>query len=109
MLFISLSPNFNMISPPLRPAFSAGPPGLTPDSLNPSEVFDISGTGQDTYSGAFSKPTCAELGQAAGCTVPSDSTSYSLADFMFGLPNQINLGSYAVINLRQYVHSLYLD
>jgi len=28
---------------------------------------------------------------------------------MFGLPNQINLGSYAVINLRQYVHSLYLQ
>jgi hypothetical protein len=28
---------------------------------------------------------------------------------MFGLPNQINLGSYAVVNLRQYVHSLYFQ
>jgi hypothetical protein len=75
-----------------------------------TEILDTNPLyGQDTYSGAFSKPTCAELGQAAGCTVPSDSTSYSLADFMFGLPNQINLGSYAVINLRQYVHSLYLQ
>src|ERR1035441_8793234 len=36
-------------------------------------------------------------------------TSYSLADFMFGTPNQINLGSYTVINLRQYVHSLYFQ
>jgi hypothetical protein len=28
---------------------------------------------------------------------------------MFGTPNQINLGSYTVINLRQYVHSLYFQ
>ena len=28
---------------------------------------------------------------------------------MFGLPSQINLGSYAVVNLRQYVHSLYFQ
>ena len=28
---------------------------------------------------------------------------------MFGTPNQINLGSYSVINLRQYVHSLYFQ
>jgi hypothetical protein len=28
---------------------------------------------------------------------------------MFGTPNQINLGSYAVINLRQYVHSMYFQ
>ena len=75
-----------------------------------TEILDTNPLyGQDTYSGAFSKPTCAELGLATGCTVPSDSTSYSLADFMFGLPNQINLGSYAVINLRQFVHSLYFQ
>ena len=40
---------------------------------------------------------------------PSDTTSYSLADFMFGTPNQINLGSYTVVNLRQFVHSLYFQ
>ena len=75
-----------------------------------TEILDTNPLyGQDTYSGAFSKPTCAQLGQAAGCTIPSDSTSYSLADFMFGTPNQINLGSYAVINLRQFVHSLYFQ
>ena len=75
-----------------------------------TEILDTNPLyGQDTYSGAFSKPTCAQLGQPAGCTITSDSTSYSLADFMFGTPNQINLGSYAVINLRQYVHSMYFQ
>ncbi len=75
-----------------------------------TEILDTNPLyGQDTYNGAFSKPTCTELGEASGCTIASDSTSYSLADFMFGLPNQINLGSYAVINLRQYVHSLYFQ
>ena len=63
-----------------------------------TEILDTNPLyGQDTYAGGFSKP-------AGG---PSDSTSYSLADFIFALPNQINLGSYAVVNLRQFVHSLY--
>jgi hypothetical protein len=75
-----------------------------------TEILDTNPLyGQDTYSGAFSKPTCAQLGQPSTCTITSDSTSYSLADFMFGTPNQINLGSYAVINLRQFVHSLYFQ
>src|SRR5262249_15008767 len=73
-----------------------------------TEILDTNPLyGQDTYAGGFSKPTCAQLGQAAGCTVATDATSYSLADFIFGLPNQINQGSYAVVNLRQFVHSLY--
>jgi hypothetical protein len=73
-----------------------------------TEILDTNPLyGQDTYSGGFSKPTCTQLGQAAGCTVASDSTSYSLADFMFGLPNTINQGSYTVVNLRQFVHSFY--
>jgi hypothetical protein len=75
-----------------------------------TEILDTNPLyGQDTYSGAFSKPTCAILGQPSTCTITSDSTSYSLADFMFGTPNQINLGSYAVVNLRQYVHSMYFQ
>ena len=75
-----------------------------------TEILDTNPLyGQDTYSGAFSKPTCAQLGQPSTCTITSDTTSYSLADFMFGLPSQINLGSYAVINLRQFVHSLYFQ
>jgi len=75
-----------------------------------TEILDTNPLyGQDTYSGAFSKPTCAQLGQPSNCTIPSDSTSYSLADFMFGTPNQINLGSYTVVNLRQYLHALYFQ
>ena len=63
-----------------------------------TEILDTNPLyGQDTYSGGFSKPSGG----------PTDATSYSLADFIFGLPNTINQGSYAVINLRQFVHSLY--
>jgi len=63
-----------------------------------TEILDVNPLyGQDTYAGGFSKP-------AGG---PSDATSYSLADFIFGLPNQVNQGSYTVVNLRQFVHSLY--
>ncbi len=63
--------------------------------------------GTDTYGGGFSKPTCAQLGQPSTCTVPSDATSYDLADFYFGLPSTINLGNPLVTNLRQQVHALY--
>src|SRR6202034_3738861 len=73
-----------------------------------TEILDTNPLyGQDTYSGGFSKPTCAQLGQPSTCSVAADATSYSLADFMFGLPNTINQGSYTVVNLRQFVHSLY--
>ena len=37
---------------------------------------------------------------------PVDSTSYNLADFIFGLPSSVNLGNNFVANLRQHVHSL---
>jgi hypothetical protein len=75
-----------------------------------TEVLDVNPLyGQDTYNGQFSKPTCAQLGQAAGCTVASDSTSYNLADFIFGLPSQVNLGNNFVANLRQQVHGLYVQ
>ena len=40
--------------------------------------------GLQAYAGQFSKPTCAQLGQAAGCAIAADPTSYNLADFMFG-------------------------
>jgi len=75
-----------------------------------TEILDVNPLyGQDVYSGQFSKPTCAQLNLAATCTVASDSTSYDLADFIFGLPSQINQGSYTVVNLRQYVHALYFQ
>ncbi len=75
-----------------------------------TEILDVNPLyGQDTYNGQFSKPTCAELGAATGCTIASDSTSYNLADFMFGLPSSVNLGNNFVSNLRQQVHSLYVQ
>ncbi len=75
-----------------------------------TEVLDVNPLyGQDTYNGQFSKPTCAQLGQATGCTVTADATSYNLADFIFGLPSSVNLGNNFVSNLRQQVHSLYFQ
>jgi len=75
-----------------------------------TEILDTNPLyGEDAYSGSFSKPTCAQLGQPSGCTIASDSTSYSLADFIFGTPNTIYLGSYTVINLRQYLDSMYFQ
>ncbi len=73
-----------------------------------TEVMDINPTyGLNAYSGNFSKPTCAQIGQAAGCTVPVDSTSYNLADFMFGLPSQVQLANWLVGNYRQHQYFLY--
>ena len=75
-----------------------------------TEVLDVNPLyGQDTYAGQFSKPSCAQLGEAAGCSITSDATSYNLADFIFGLPSQVNLGNNFVSNLRQQVHGLYLQ
>jgi hypothetical protein len=73
-----------------------------------TEILDVNPLyGEDQYTGQFSKPTCSELGQAAGCKITSDPTSYDLADFIFGTPSIINLGNEAVVNLRQHVNSLY--
>jgi hypothetical protein len=79
-------------------------------SIIHTEVLDVNPLyGQDTYNGQFSKPTCAQLGQPTGCTIASDSTSYNLADFMFGLPSSVNLGNNFVSNLRQQVHAAYVQ
>jgi len=75
-----------------------------------TEILDVNPLyGEDQFTGQFSKPTCAELSQAAGCTIASDATSYNLADFIFGTPSIINLGNAAVVNLRQHVNSLYVQ
>jgi hypothetical protein len=75
-----------------------------------TEVNDINPLyGLNTYSGGFSKPTCTQLGQGAGCAIASDSTSYNLADFLFGLPSQLQLSNLVVGNYRQHVHSLYIQ
>ncbi len=75
-----------------------------------TEVLDVNPIyGEDQFTGGFSKPTCTQLGLASGCTIPSDSASYNLADFIFGTPSIINLGTNLVVNLRQHVHSLYVQ
>ena len=73
-----------------------------------TEVMDINPVyGLDAYSGQFSKPTCAELGEATGCPITSDSGSYGVADFIFGLPSQVQLANYLVGNYRQRQFFLY--
>ncbi len=70
-----------------------------------TEVMDINPPyGLNQYTSSFSKPTCAQLGQPLGCTVPSDATataSYNLADFSFGLPTQVSLAPFLVGSYRQ--------
>jgi hypothetical protein len=75
-----------------------------------TQVMDINPVyGLLGYSGQFSKPTCALLGQPAGCSIPSDTSSYNLADFMFGLPGQVQLSNYLVGNYRQRLYFLYFQ
>ena len=59
-----------------------------------TEVLDVNPLfGEDQFTGSFSKPTCAQLSLPSTCTVAGDSTSYNLADFIFGTPSIINLGT----------------
>jgi hypothetical protein len=75
-----------------------------------TEVNDINPLyGLNTYSGQFSKPTCALLNQASTCTIAADPTTYNLADFLFGLPSQLQLSNLVVGNYRQHVHALYVQ
>ncbi len=75
-----------------------------------TEVLDVNPLyGEDQFTGQFSKPTCAELDEATGCAIASDSSSYNLADFIFATPSIINLGNDDVVNLRQHVHSLFFQ
>jgi hypothetical protein len=75
-----------------------------------TEILDINPLyGEDSYTGTFSKPTCAQLSMPTGCTIANDSASYDLADFIFGTPSIINLGNDEVVNLRQHVDSLYFQ
>ena len=65
-----------------------------------TQVNDINPLyGRDAYAGGFSRPT----------NGPADATSYSLADFYFGLRSQYALANYVVGNYRQHEHFLYLQ
>lgn len=75
-----------------------------------TEILDTNPLyGEDSYTGQFSKPTCAELSMPTGCSITSDATSYNLADFIFGTPSIINLGSDLVVNLRQHLQGLFFQ
>jgi hypothetical protein len=66
-----------------------------------TEVMDINPVyGLNAYAGGFSKPV-------TGAT--SDTTSYNLADFIFGLPSQLQLANYLVGNYRQRQYFFYLQ
>jgi hypothetical protein len=66
-----------------------------------TEVLDVNPLyGQDQYTSGFSKPSA---------TAPADTATYNLADFIFGAPSIINLGSNTVVNLRQHVHSFFFQ
>ena len=75
-----------------------------------TEVMDINPVyGLNAYAGQFSKPTCADLKQTSPCTVANDSSSYNLADFLFGLPSQVQLANYLITNYRQHQYFLYVQ
>src|SRR5262249_61128069 len=54
-----------------------------------------------------SSPTCAHVGQPATCPLVNDATSYNRADFLFGLPSQVQLANWLVGNYRQRLYFLY--
>ncbi len=75
-----------------------------------TQVLDVNPMyGTDQYLGSFTKPTCAQLGQATGCTIASDASSYSLADFLFGLRSGFALSTNRIGNYRQHEHFGYVQ
>src|SRR5262245_36308003 len=75
-----------------------------------TQVQDINPLyGRDTYNGSFSRPTCAVLGLPSDCAISTDTASYGIADFLFGLRSQYALASYLIGNYRQHQHFLYFQ
>lgn len=76
-----------------------------------TEVMDINPVyGLSAYSGSFSKPrSCAQIGAAPTCTIANDAAGYNLADFMFGLPSQVQLANYLVGSYRQRQYFGYIQ
>jgi hypothetical protein len=65
-----------------------------------TEVMDINPVyGLNAYAGQFSKP--------AGGT--GSASLYNLADFMFGLPSQVQLANYLITNYRQHQYFAYIQ
>ena len=65
-----------------------------------TQVLDVNPLyGLDSYAGGFSRPAGA----------PADATSYSLADFMFGLRSAYQLATYRVGLYRQHENFAYVQ
>ncbi len=63
-----------------------------------TQVLDVNPLyGLDSYAGAFSKPTGG----------PADPSSYSVADFLFGLRSAYQLATYSAGNYRQHEYFAY--
>ena len=72
-----------------------------------TEVLDINPLyGQLTYSGAIQQAH-GGASATARSTTANCTNAYDLADFYFGLPSAIGLGTDFVTNVRQHVNSLY--
>lgn len=66
-----------------------------------TQVLDVNPLyGRDAYAGAFSRPAA---------TSPADASSYSLADFLFGLRSQYALANTVIGNYRQHEHFMYVQ
>lgn len=65
-----------------------------------TQVMDINPVyGLNNYAGQFSRPA----------NSAADANTYNLADFLFGLPSQVQLANYLVTNYRQHQHFLYFQ
>lgn len=65
-----------------------------------TEVMDINPVyGLESYAGQFSKPT----GGTGSAPI------YNLADFIFGLPSQVQLANYLITNYRQHQYFAYVQ
>jgi hypothetical protein len=73
-----------------------------------TQVMDINPPyGLNQYQNSFSRPaSCIATPSLGGC---SDTTSYNLTDFYFGLPSQVSLSTYLVGNYRQRQYFGYLQ
>ena len=66
-----------------------------------TQVLDVNPLyGRDSYAGAFTRPTA---------TSPADASSYSIADFLFGLRSQYALANTVIGNYRQHEHFFYVQ
>lgn len=66
-----------------------------------TQVLDVNPLyGRDSYAGGFSRP---------GAASPADASSYSLADFLFGLRSQYALANTVIGNYRQHEYFWYVQ